>query len=792
MCNRKNGILTIFAGAIALAAPSVQASIVNDDLLAVGGSASGWQECGSGNAIVDVSTVGNGGCAYQEFTVNPNTDYRLTCGVTAAKYASITLAYSDANYNPLAEDIVEIFDDNTGSYSITLTSPANAVNGAIGIYGEHGTGVQDCVVIDANASPAPTDGSIAGTTWFDENSDGVLDSGESIIANTLVELLVNGAVVDQVNTDQDGTYYFGQLDFANTYSVRFTPIDSSLEITVPGTNSLADPVSSLVADIAISATVPNVTDVDAGFKAVPVTEPPSDYVVCGHAWNDESEDGQFNGGEIGLANVDVRLHNEDDGTSTLVSTGDDGSYVFTGLSGGNYSLEFIAPNGYLFAPSAGAAQLNASFPQTDTGLTSAFNLPGAANGETESTCTLSHANVGLIKEPTAIEPTVANDDSINALVGEQLDIDVTANDEACENTVVELDILGHNVPGNVDVISPGNTVLIAQTTEAGDYSIQYGVRGNCGSYDEATVFVSLTEPVLESTEMNYCRFRRFRQVVELWRVPPNTTQAVLNNFVPPASVVADGPLDLSGNMGWIFGSGRNNSANVSSIVQEPVMYGNHRNYYVFGAQWDLAAQTSYPALRVVGSTNEVTITNNDGTSYTRNCVTIGSPIALDLNQDGKLSRISGKFSFDLDGDGENELLTEWFSAEEGILYNASLAGEVSGEHLFGNVDGLFSNGYEKLATLDVNNNGEIDGKELKSLAIWVDANSNAQIDAGESRSLAQHKIISLSTEEVMYKSTATLSNGKTMLTEDMWFPHSGFDLAVNVSGPFVDGSEGEQ
>lgn len=781
MSLKKPGILTLLASAFMLTPMSTHASVVNGDLLAVGGTASGWQECGSDNDIVDLSAVGNGGCAYQEFSVTPNTTYKLTCGVTSAKYASITLAFSDANFSTLIEDTVQIIGDETGSYSVTLTAPASAVSGAIGVYGEHGTNVQDCVVIDPNAAPTPTHGSIAGIAWFDENSDGNQDGSESIIANTGVELLQNGVVVSQLSTGNDGTYYFGQLDLDKTYTVRFTPLDSSLELTMLGGDSDADPDTSTTSGITLTATDPNATAIDAGFKPVPVTEPPSDYVICGYSWNDKDDNGMRGNNEAPLPYITVTLNDVDAGTSTQVTTGEDGSFVFPGLSGGNYSLQYELPAGYHYSQSAGAAIANKSFPSAESGATDTFNLPGAANGQGDSNCTLNNANVGLVEEPIAIEPTIAVDDSISALVGEQLDIDVTGNDDVCENTVSEVNILGHNVPGNVAVATPGNTVLVNQTTAAGDYSIQYGVRGTCGSYDEATVFVNLTEPVLDSTEMNYCRFRRYRQVLELWRARPDTTQAVLDAFVAPAMVVADGPLDLSGNMGWIEGSGPNTFENVSTIVPNPVQYGNHGNYYVFGAQWDYATQQAYPALRVVGSTNVVTIKNNDGSTYTKNCVTIGSPIALDLNRDNNVGRIAGTFQFDIDNNGELDSLSEWFSKEEGILFNASIDGEITGEHLFGNVPGKFENGYAKLAELDTNNDGSISGAELTPLAIWTDKNSNAVLDTGETSTLADHGIVSLSTEQVMYKSTATLTDGSKMLTEDLWFPLSGIDLARNQS-----------
>ena len=78
---------------------------------------------------------------------------------------------SDADYNQLDSDTYEIHGEQSGSYSVVLTAPANTAIGAIGIYADHGTAFQDCVVLETVPTPEPTLGSIAGNVWFDENSN---------------------------------------------------------------------------------------------------------------------------------------------------------------------------------------------------------------------------------------------------------------------------------------------------------------------------------------------------------------------------------------------------------------------------------------------------------------------------------------------------------------------------------------------------------------------------------------------------------------------------------------------
>jgi hypothetical protein len=152
-----------------------------------------------------------------------------------------------------------------------------------------------------------------------------------------------------------------------------------------------------------------------------------------------------------------------------------------------------------------------------------------------------------------------------------------------------------------------------------------------------------------------------------------------------------------------------------------------------------------------------------------------SPIALDLDRDGYVNRIDGDFIIDITGDGDLEDLNEWFGPREGILINTKNKGQkiingiVSGQHLFGDMGGAFSDGFEKLALLDNNGDGFLRGSELKGLALWVDRNSNTKIDNGELSSLGDHSIVSLKVTHESYRSTATLKNGSTMLMEDLWF-----------------------
>jgi hypothetical protein len=152
-----------------------------------------------------------------------------------------------------------------------------------------------------------------------------------------------------------------------------------------------------------------------------------------------------------------------------------------------------------------------------------------------------------------------------------------------------------------------------------------------------------------------------------------------------------------------------------------------------------------------------------------------TPIGLDLDGSGTVEAIRGEFMIDIDGDHFADILDEWFAPTEGILIDASLGLEngIYGEHLFGDLGGKFQNGFDKLAKQhDSNGDGVVSGAELNGLAVWMDANSNAKLDDGEISSLESHAIVSINTQHEHLTSSATLTDGSTMVVQDLIFARS--------------------
>ena len=127
-----------------------------------------------------------------------------------------------------------------------------------------------------------------------------------------------------------------------------------------------------------------------------------------------------------------------------------------------------------------------------------------------------------------------------------------------------------------------------------------------------------------------------------------------------------------------------------------------------------------------------------------------TPIAVPLS-DGlevaDLMDLKARVSFDADGSGKGGNWS-WITQDAAwLVYDLKGNGQVtSGLQLFGSVTfWLFWNdGYEALATLDDNADGQLSGAELQHLALWRDANGNGVSEPGELTSLGKAGIVSLS------------------------------------------------
>jgi len=178
--------------------------------------------------------------------------------------------------------------------------------------------------------------------WDDLNADGIQDAGESGIAGVTVKLLNgSGTQLATYITDASGHYSFSNR-IPGTYMIEVVKPTgfNYLSMKAQGYDPTKD--SNLNADFKsdlvtlISGETNN--SIDAGFyKSASI----GDYV-----WSDSNADGIQNSGEIGIANVTVKLLNNFGDEITTATTNSSGFYSFTNLVPATYSIEVVKPDGY--------------------------------------------------------------------------------------------------------------------------------------------------------------------------------------------------------------------------------------------------------------------------------------------------------------------------------------------------------------------------------------------------------------------------------------------------------------
>lgn len=211
--------------------------------------------------------------------------------------------------------------------------------------GELGTPVPQKSLQYFAHSPANAEGSIGDVVWVDTDQDGIQDAGEPGQGGVTVNLLdQEGSFLSSTSTDMDGSYRFSGLA-AGSYIVEFVAPEAQpfTQKDQGGDDTLDSDADVSTGRTAVLTLTPGQerTDVDAGLL-------PGSGVIGDFVWDDTDQDGLQDAGESGHAGVTVHLLDQYGSFLSSTTTGQDGSYHFSWLPAGSYSVEFVAPEDYHF------------------------------------------------------------------------------------------------------------------------------------------------------------------------------------------------------------------------------------------------------------------------------------------------------------------------------------------------------------------------------------------------------------------------------------------------------------
>jgi len=235
----------------------------------------------------------------------------------------------------------------------------------------------------------PRYATVGNFVWQDDNQDGLQDDNEQGISNIQVELLDTlGVTVAKTVSDEDGFYQFVGLEPSSaaqnqvyrvhfvrpntlTYFAQQTTTCDLQPATCNLRDSDANPSSGRTAPFEPSAGE-RINHIDAGLYNLAQGRPAS---IGNRVWEDIDGNGLQDEGESGVANVQVRLLDNNGLLRSTTLTDDEGRYKFTELAPASYLVEFVAPNGHQITnPDQGIDRDQDSDPAPATRKTSTIRL----------------------------------------------------------------------------------------------------------------------------------------------------------------------------------------------------------------------------------------------------------------------------------------------------------------------------------------------------------------------------------------------------------------------------------
>ena len=189
-------------------------------------------------------------------------------------------------------------------------------------------------------------GSISGNVYEDRNDNAVLDRGEPAIAGVTVNLYQwNGSSYEflaSTETNQEGYYYFGDLDISCKYAIEEVQPDGYSQGKINAVGSLGGKAQrDYFSEVEVGW---NEHGYDYNFGELKLGQ------IAGNVFEDRNDNGVFDSGEAGIAGVDIDLYRWNGSNYEYVKstkTDSKGAYLFAELDiNEEYAVKEHQPDEY--------------------------------------------------------------------------------------------------------------------------------------------------------------------------------------------------------------------------------------------------------------------------------------------------------------------------------------------------------------------------------------------------------------------------------------------------------------
>ena len=197
--------------------------------------------------------------------------------------------------------------------------------------------------------------SISGRAWNDNDADGVLDTGETLLSGLTVGAYLStdttySSPVSTATTNASGAYTLSNVPLG-TYNLAITTPNGLVATRLQNDNdAIPSGTRAVVSNNTVSTSTPTLTNRDFGFT--------TNRTVSGRVWYDTDTDGTIDTGEARVSGLTVGIYqyqittyttpwNNLYGTALTTTTASDGTYTLSYVPYGTYDIVVTTPNGYI-------------------------------------------------------------------------------------------------------------------------------------------------------------------------------------------------------------------------------------------------------------------------------------------------------------------------------------------------------------------------------------------------------------------------------------------------------------